>query len=258
MNILRSIVMALALFSRIPMPTLDWEQGNTRHTLAALPLIGLIITLVLWLWLLLSNALGFNALLFAAGLTLLPVLVTGGIHLDGFCDTVDALSSRAPLERKREILKDPHIGTFAVIGLVAYLLAYFALCTELAQSLQTVLLLGCIAVLSRAAGALACLVFPSASGSSLPGLLQSLREAAGKQAVIVCALWCLVALALACFVDWRPAIAVFGVILLMVLYVRLMSKRQFGGMSGDLAGYLIQLIELGAVFALVLIEKVPL
>jgi len=254
-SFLRSILMALALFTRIPLPTLDWKQRNMRHTLAVMPFIGLIIGLVLWLWLLLSEALGLGTLLFAAGLTLLPVLVTGGIHLDGFCDTVDALSSRAPMERKREILKDPHIGTFAVIGIVVYLLAYCALCTELAQSLQTVLLLGCVAVLSRSAGALACLVFSLAPDSKL---LRSLREAAGKLAVPICALWCLLAIALACFVDWHSAVTVFGVILLVVLYMRFVSKWKFGGMSGDLAGYLIQLAELGAVIALVLVEKVTL
>ena len=62
------------------------------------------------------KVLGCGLFLQAAGFTLLPVVVTGGIHLDGFGDTLDALASHAEPERKREILKDPRAGIFAVIG----------------------------------------------------------------------------------------------------------------------------------------------
>ena len=50
-----------------------------------------------------------------ASFVLLPVLVTGGIHMDGFLDTTDALSSWQPREKKLEILKDSHAGAFAII-----------------------------------------------------------------------------------------------------------------------------------------------
>ena len=253
MSILRSLLLALATFTRIPMPPVDWKPENMRHALAALPLVGVIITALLWLWLLVSNVLGFHTLLFAVGLTLIPILVTGGIHLDGFCDTVDALSSWAPMERKREILKDSHVGAFAVIGVALYLLTYFGFCTELEQSTQKVLLLGSAAILSRATNSFACLFFPPAEGSDLLGLLQ---KAAGKQSALIGVLWFALAGAVACCIDWRSALGMVGAILLVVLYVRVMSKRQFGGMSGDIAGYLTQLAELGALIALVLVEKV--
>jgi len=50
--------------------------------LCAFPLVGAFIGLFLWLWTLLSRTLGFSAILYAAGITLIPVLITGGIHLD--------------------------------------------------------------------------------------------------------------------------------------------------------------------------------
>ncbi|MCL2827070.1 MAG: adenosylcobinamide-GDP ribazoletransferase [Eggerthellaceae bacterium] len=253
MSVLRAIVSALALFTRIPMPPLNWEKANMRHTLAALPLVGVLVAALLWLWLAACNALGLHTLLFAAGLALVPVLVTGGIHLDGYCDTVDALSSHAPLEKKREILKDPHAGAFAVIGVAVYLVAYVAFCSELEQSLATVLLLGAAAVMSRALGAFACLVFSPSEGK---GLMSTLRDASAKTGAIVCACWFILAGVGALVLDWRCAIAIIVVAVLVTAYVRNMSKRLFGGMSGDLAGYLIQLVELGAVVALVVVEKV--
>ena len=58
----------------------------------------------------------------------MPVAVTGGIHLDGYADTSDALSSYGDREKKLEILKDSHCGAFAVIRLCSYFVAYFGLC----------------------------------------------------------------------------------------------------------------------------------
>ncbi len=96
------------MFSRVPMPKVAWKPENMRFALAALPLVGALIGALLWGWAWLCGVLSIGKILFAAGMTLLPLLVSGGIHLDGFCDTVDALSSHATQERKREILKDPH------------------------------------------------------------------------------------------------------------------------------------------------------
>ena len=51
-----------------------------------------------------------------------PLLVTGGFHVDGFLDTCDALHSYQSMEKKQEILKDPHIGAFAVLSLLTAVL----------------------------------------------------------------------------------------------------------------------------------------
>lgn len=75
---------------------------------------------------------GVPDLLRGAVLCLLPAAVTGGIHLDGYCDTVDALASHGTPARRQEILKDPHIGAFGVIRLCGYFLLSFALWTTLA------------------------------------------------------------------------------------------------------------------------------
>ena len=64
--------------------------------------------------------------LFAAAiLTLLPYWLSGGIHLDGFMDCCDAVFSRRPLEKKREILKDSHVGSFAVMSLFCVTFVFF-------------------------------------------------------------------------------------------------------------------------------------
>jgi adenosylcobinamide-GDP ribazoletransferase len=253
MTVLRSLALAIALFTRIPMPTPAWERANMRYALAALPLVGVVVALPLGAWLWLCDAGESGTVLFAAGLTLLPVLVTGGIHLDGLCDTVDALSSRAAPERKRAILKDPHVGAFAAIGVAVYLLAYFALCTELNRDAATILLLGVSAVMSRALASFASLAFPV---SGTDGILGTLRDASAKPAAIICALWFFLAVLAGFFIDGRATAAMAGAALLVALYVSVMARRQFGGMSGDLAGYFIALAELAALAALALSRMV--
>ena len=61
----------------------------------------------------------------------MPVIITGGIHLDGFVDTMDAINSYQPIERKLEILKDSHIGAFALISCVTYFIISFGLWSEI-------------------------------------------------------------------------------------------------------------------------------
>ena len=126
MTILQTIAVAFAMFSAIPMPQFEWSQKNMRYALCAFPLIGAVCG---GLWFLVG-VLPVPELVRAAGFCLVPVLVTGGIHLDGFADTCDALSSYGDAEKKLEILKDPHCGAFAVIRLCTYFILYFALCAS--------------------------------------------------------------------------------------------------------------------------------
>ena len=254
MSLLRSLATAFSMFSKLPVPTLTWREDNMRYMLAMFPFVGAAVGLFLWAWLWISDTLGFGVLLRAAGLTLWPVAVTGGIHLDGFCDTTDALASRAAPERKREILKDPHTGAFAVIGVAAYLLLYFSLSAELTLSARTPLLLGLVCILSRALSGLSVLLFPPAGSS---GLARTFKDAASKK-ISVAILLVLSLLCAAGLLLTEPAAgaAVLAAALLCFLYLRVMSRRQFGGMSGDLAGYFLQLCELGALAALILVQKV--
>ncbi|MEG1524598.1 MAG: adenosylcobinamide-GDP ribazoletransferase [Clostridia bacterium] len=257
MNVIRSIFMAFAMFSCIPMPRIAWGTENLRYMLCALPLVGLPIGLVLWGWSALALPFGFGQVLFATGLTLLPIAVSGGIHLDGFCDTVDALSSHADPAKKHEILKDPRAGAFAVIGVSCYVLAYFALCTELRMRPDTVLLLAVMHVLSRVIGALCTLLYPARTEQQ--GLAATFRKSANKHMAAVILMIELIACAVVLFLNNTPtAIAMMTCALLVMLILHHIVQKQFCGMSGDLAGFAIQVSELMMLFAIVLIQRMVL
>lgn len=106
MKCLESLIVAFSMYSKIPMPQITWTKENMKNTLCYFPLIGAVIGALLWLWYWLCGIAGFGVMLQAAVAVLIQVLVTGGIHLDGFLDTSDALSSWQTAERRLEILKD--------------------------------------------------------------------------------------------------------------------------------------------------------
>ena len=78
----------------------------------------------------------------------IPILITGGFHVDGFLDTCDALHSYQPRERKLEILKDSHIGAFAVIMLALYGLIFLGGFSEITEC-RTLVVAGAGSFLSR-------------------------------------------------------------------------------------------------------------
>ena len=241
----KSLVIAFAMYSKLPMPRVEWDEKSLSRALWWFPAVGLAAGGLLWLWLRLSQLLGLSTVLCAAGALLLPVAVSGGIHLDGFCDTCDALSSHQSRERKLEILKDSHTGAFAIICCCLYLICFFAVwCEALPAGRETwVLALG--PVLSRSLSGLFAAVLPNARGSGLLAAFTAPMDAVKARCVL--GLWTAAAGgAMALLAPWAGAGARAGAAL-VCLYYTVMSRRQFGGITGDLAGFFLQLCELAVV-----------
>ena len=137
MRIIRNFIVAFALYSRIPMPVFTWEKEDMRYNLVFLPFVGLVIGAVEYLCLFLLTGHELPEVFMIAILSLIPLVITGGFHVDGFMDTQDAFNSYKSREEKLEILKDPHIGAFAVISLVKWMLLYSAAVTALLLNEKT-------------------------------------------------------------------------------------------------------------------------
>ncbi|MBR4906672.1 MAG: adenosylcobinamide-GDP ribazoletransferase [Clostridia bacterium] len=247
-----AVVSAFSTFSVLPTPRIEWNEYSLKNVLAALPLVGVVIGGVLCLYYWLSTVLQLPAILSAVALTILPVALSGGIHMDGFADMTDALSSHAAPEKKRAILKDPHCGAFAVITVGCYLLLYFGLCAALPLDWKMIGLLGITHVLSRAIGSLLSLL-PSANAD---GMQRAFRDSASKGSVWVLILWAVLSLVGAAMLS---PVAAGGMLLaggLVFLYIRHTAIKQFGGMSGDLAGAGITLSAIAMALGLVLSERI--
>ena len=256
MSFLRGVFLAFSMFSVFPMPKTEWNEKNMRWMLCGLPFVGLVIGAALWLWAWLANLLGFGVILLATGFTVLPIALSGGIHLDGFCDSMDALSSHAEPEKKREILKDPHSGAFALIGIVTYILPYFAFCTELTPDRKTLTLLLLMHSLSRTGSAVAAIALPV---NGKQGLLNTFHHAADKKSALLflSAIFLLLAAGLLA-TDPFAGILMILVIFAGQLYIYVISRKHFEGMSGDLSGYFVQITEFTMVAVIAVTAKVVL
>ncbi len=235
-----SFKIAFSMYSKIPMPRADWEKENMRYMMCFFPLIGAVIGALLIGWEWLALRLQAGDILRSAGYVLIPVAVTGGIHLDGLLDTADALSSYQPRERKLEILKDSNAGAFAVITACCYFLAAFGIFSELDR--RQILVLAGGFVLSRAMSGLGVASFPCAKRT---GTLAMFSDAVQERVVMFCLYVLLFAAAgWMCVLDPKlGTAAVVGGWLVFLGYYR-MSMKQFGGITGDLAGFFVQICEL--------------
>ncbi|WP_312640829.1 adenosylcobinamide-GDP ribazoletransferase [Hydrogenoanaerobacterium sp.] len=249
MKLLQPCIIAFAMYSKIPMPCIDWNKENMKYAMCFFPLVGAVLGALLYLWAMLTGLLHTGVILRAAICTLLPLLITGGIHLDGFCDTVDALSSRQSTERKLEILSDPHIGAFGVMGCTAYLLLSFALWAELTFTPKVLLILAIGSVLSRSLSGLSVVSFRCAKGS---GLLAAFSDGAQKKNVRIVML-IFISMCIAAMAAISPIVGgtTAAAALLVFLYYRVVSYRVFGGITGDLAGWFLCLCELAMLAATV-------
>lgn len=244
MNILQTLAVAFSMFSALPMPQFEWNKKNMRFALAAFPLVGVVIGLAMYGWTYCVDWLCLPGVLRGAGLCLLPAVITGGIHLDGFADTWDALSSHGSVEKKQAILKDPHMGAFAAIHLCMYFLFSFGLWSS-AVSLNVAQFVSMF-VFSRALSGLAVATFPMAPHT---GLAHTFADAADKGRVAV-----ILFLQTAIFggilcIGGISGIAMVLAALTVFAYYRTGLQRQFGGISGDLAGWFLQMAELAMLAA---------
>ena len=121
-----AFAMCQSMFCSIPFPCNIWEENARDKMLLFLPVVGLEIGAIWAVLAWLCNVLNLPVLVRGLILSVYPYLVTGFIHLDGYMDVTDAVKSYRSLERRRAILKDSHVGAFAVIGIVLLLLAQFA------------------------------------------------------------------------------------------------------------------------------------
>jgi adenosylcobinamide-GDP ribazoletransferase len=114
---LPGFLIAVQFLTRLPLP---FEVGYTPEAARASPrwypgagvLIGVITAVIYW-----SAALLFPPLIAVLVSVAVGLVVTGGLHEDGFADACDGLGGMRPRERVLEIMRDSRIGTYGVLGL---------------------------------------------------------------------------------------------------------------------------------------------
>ena len=237
--------MCQSMFCSIPFPCHVWEENARSKMLLCLPLVGLEIGLI-WAFLgWLCRYLDLNSTVTALLMTVLPFLLTGFIHLDGFMDVTDAVGSCRDLQKRRAILKDSHVGSFAVIGIVILMLSQFAFFSAVKPE-TSLWVLVLIPAISRTAAGLAVLTLPSMSTSQY----HDQKKNKGQIVFMALVLAGLTVLSLVCF--RKEGLAAIGCLAGLGLALR-KGYRSLQGMNGDISGFSITLGELSAAAVLSLL-----
>lgn len=240
MNLIYNLIIAFAMYSKIPMPHIDWTKERMRYVFCFFPVIGMVIGGAMVLWEKYGMLLTGNEDFHTAVLILIPVIITGGIHFDGFLDTCDALSSYKTMEEKLEILKDSHAGAFAILMGCCYFVLDYGVFHAVDMRAMRLLAVGY--VLSRSLSGLAIVAFQKARKS---GLAATFSDSAQKKTVAITMIVYIVACA-AVMIVTEPVVGTicFLTAILVFMWYRFMSYGKFGGITGDLAGFFLQVCEL--------------
>ena len=115
-SVISGLLVAFSMYSAIPVPQVNWEKQTMRWALGFLPLIGVLIGAIEWFWFAFCMHFGAAGVFYAVIAALIPLAVSGGIHLDGLCDTCDALCSFGDREKRLNILATARWRVWAALA----------------------------------------------------------------------------------------------------------------------------------------------
>ncbi|MFH1904299.1 MAG: adenosylcobinamide-GDP ribazoletransferase [bacterium] len=216
------------------------KEEKIKDSVLFFPVVGILLGLLLsTVHLILRNM--FSPLVLGAFIVTILAILTGGLHLDGFIDSVDGLFGGKNKDDILRIMKDHNVGAFGVIGVVCLLMLKFALIGSLSKDifLKAVFIMP---VLSRSSMSFVLLLTPSSKSNGLGNAFAGERKAV---------YWLIPVL-----ISYILAILLFGVkgnfitffVFLFALIVRGYFLRKIGGVTGDTLGMLNELVEVFVLF----------
>lgn len=250
----KAFSVAFSIYSKIPVPRFAWKSDDMKYHLCFFPFVGAFIAGLEVLWCIFSVKYRLNELFFSTFAICIPVLITGGFHLDGFMDTMDALHSYGDRAKKLEILKDPHIGAFSVINLLVLILLSLGFLPS-AEKTALLYVLPFSFVISRCLSGLSVLLFPKAKKDGM-ALTESLTKS-GRTVVIILIIELAAGLGLCFYLALIKGLLIFfaaqtSAVFFCFLYYFFMSKKHFGGITGDLCGFFVCISEFFSLFSVTL------
>lgn len=203
------------------------------------PIVGLLIGFLL------AGAaffLGFATDLFkGACVLILSIIITGGIHLDGFADTCDGFYGAKTKEEILKIMRDSRIGAMGVIGIVSLLLLKFTLIISIPRGflLKSLIMM---AVFGRWSQLLSCYTSKYAREE---GKAKYFIEYANRKDFIIGSF---ITFVLFLLIAKQTGMWIFILALLSTLLFIQYVKRKIGGMTGDTIGAINEVEEVAILF----------
>lgn len=234
------LLLALQFYTTIPVrKQIPLDNRRLKNALLFVPLIGVLIGIFLVAIVTVNeHMLNLPHSIVALLIVTIPILVTGGLHIDGWMDASDAYFSYRDHQKRLEIMDDPRAGSFAVLSVIFLFAWRYIFIVETLQhtSFTTLILLVSIYYFARIS---MCIVFIFGKLAKQDGMAAFFKKGLERNdvyfhllGVVIFLLW----------IAWIDINAVRFVTILFVVAVgfAIVSKafieRQFGGISGDTLG----------------------
>jgi len=247
MKFFKGFLIGLQFFTVIPIPkAFPMDEEHLKRTIQAFPLLGLLQGIIYALFMhSMVELTPFSHLAFAFLLWLLTILLTGGIHLDGWMDASDAYFSFRNQEKRLEIMKDPRIGAFGVLSIIILLSSRFLFIYEITSNLQPLLfiLIASIPFFSKMVMGVLLLTVPTVKQEGLGHLFQ---EAATARVLWIYPIYLLLFFIAVVLLDIKFLLAgvLAGAAAYCLHFCRHKSVKWFGGITGDVLGASVEGTEL--------------
>lgn len=232
---MRKLLIAISFFTRFPITLKDVSEDEFYNSMIFMPIVGILIGAILFLvsWVFsYIHVISLQALF----TMIVYIWITGGLHLDGFADTVDGLFSARDHEKMMEIMKDSRLGSFGAIGLILLFLTIWSCYTViLPQNLLIVLLLP---IVGRYCAIQICCFSTYAEGGG--GLGRRIVEMTKPWHVLV---YLMLILPFAWFCIGPVAFWATLATMLVNFGLMLYLQRKIGGITGDTIGLTIELTQ---------------
>jgi len=267
MKYVKGFMMAWGNFAAIPCPSNKWHEECRGAMLNMLPLIGTLLGVIcMAVWSVL-DLFQLNSVFVGVVITALYFWICGFIHLDGFMDCSDAILSRRPeLEDRQRILKDSHVGAFAVIAIAFMLMLFGGSLAALSASYSLKVGGLFIIVLTWSRTFAVCDVInkkPMQTSQYNGNVYEDMKEK-GRPAIIAAAAVTVIVYMTLIF-DWSVVSGMINVFtffytIVLIALIKVVTakvgnsaRNQLGGMNGDISGCMIVLGEMSGVMGMVLV-----
>jgi len=226
--------MALSMFTVLPTPYVEWDDEGVKNMMKFYPVVGLIVGAIWSAAYYLMNIFNVSIILKSIFVMIVPFIITGMLHLDGFMDVCDAILSRRDREEKLRILKDSTTGAFAVISLVMlFFLQFGGIYSIFEKNVQFYVLI-LIPIVSRSGVAFFLLSRVTIKESTLGTYF---KKGTNKIDRIIMLISVLIMFVISFFVLNLYGILMIALIIIGITWAVEKCRKEFGGISGDVAGF---------------------
>lgn len=232
------LYIALLFLTRIPLPQISIGEKKIARSLPFFPIVGYIIGLLLYIIYLVTKNIFYEKVVFSL-VIIAHFLLTGGMHLDGFADTMDGFFCGKPREKKLEIMRDSNIGAFGATSICLLIMLKYILISSLSSGfISRSLLLS--PVFGRWAMTFSIIFLPYARKKGLGGIFTKYKE----PGLFVLSTLVTIILGYIHAGVWG-IIGIFVVFLGCILFSNITLKH-LNGMTGDTYGALCEVCEVVA------------